>query len=323
MHRFQRILLVLDPSVAPTPALDRAAALARAVNASLWVGLFDRGPHLGVLGIVNRKDGARLEQLMRDQLSTRLQALCEQLRQSGLTVHAIDHRGRADADNILDQVAQHHIDLVIKDAGRESALRRLVFLPLDWELLRACPVPIWMVGPDSSGLPQRIGAAVDPSNPEHGAGPLNDRIIGTARRLARIGHGSVKVFTAFTGLPPLLQGLQPSVLSVSASFEDLYQSLREEHAKALSALLSRHDLRTDDAIVLSGDSTRAVLGALEEHRADVLVVGVIRRRGFDRLVMGSTVEQLVGQASCDVLAVTAAAQHAGPTASSAPDADAA
>lgn len=305
MHRFRRILLILDPSMAPTPALDRATALARAFDASLWLGLFDRGPRLGVLGLVARKDCDRVEQLLRDQLSERLHALCERLTVEGLGVHVIDHRERANADHMLQQVEEYRIDLVVKDVGHDSVLRRMAFLPLDWELLRGCPVPIWMVGPTSSGMPRRIVAAVDPSNPEHGAGPLNDLILGTARRLAKAGGGSVKVWSAFTGIPPVLQGLQPSAITVSASFEDLYDYLREEHRKSLGALLARHDLQQDDAVVLNGDATRAVLGALEGQAADVLVVGMVRRHGFDRLVMGSTVEQLVGRAPCDVLAVPA------------------
>lgn len=308
MSSFHRILLILDPALNPTPALDRAAALARAFNAQLWIGLFDRGPRLGVLGLINPNESERFEHLMRDQLSTRLEELRERLARSGLTVHLIDDRHRTSADRILDQVAHNQIDLVIKDVGHESALHRLVFLPFDWEILRACPVPIWMVGPASSGLPRRIVAAVDPSNPEHGAGPLNDAILATARGLRKIGNGSLKVFTAFTGLPSALQGLYPSTISVNASFEDLYEYLRKEHRKGLTMLLGRNHLHEDDAVVLNGNAAHAVLGALETQPADVLVVGTIRRHGFERLLMGSTVERLVGQAPCDVLVVPAAAR---------------
>ena len=56
MKTIRRILLILDASLSRTPAVERAVAFSRKTGASLWVGLFDRGPRLGVLGILDRAD---------------------------------------------------------------------------------------------------------------------------------------------------------------------------------------------------------------------------------------------------------------------------
>ncbi|TDU31656.1 universal stress protein E [Panacagrimonas perspica] len=310
MKTIRRILLILDASLSRTPAVERAVAFSRKTGASLWVGLFDRGPRLGVLGILDRADARHIENMMRDQMSTKLDDLKRQLSEDGLTVHTIDDREAPSVENILRQVAEAQIDLIVKDVGHESALRRLVFLPLDWELLRNSPVPMWMVGAQARPglLPQRIVAAVDPLNPEHGAGPLNDRLLDIAGSFAAAGSGHVRVFTAFGGLPAALRGLDPNGLSISQSYEELYDRLRKEHRQQFDALLKRHAMTNDDAVVLFGPAAPTLLDALEDYQADALVVGTIRRRGIDRLLMGSTVERLIGEAPCDLVAVPAVAQ---------------
>lgn len=309
MTQIRRILLVLDPSLSRTPAVDRAQALARHTQAELWLGLFDRGSRLGLPGFHDSAEGRGLEGRMRDRSSARLLELQAELAATGLRVQVIDDREHAGAERIAEQIRQHEIDLVIKDVGHESALRRLVFLPLDWEILRSCPVPVWMAGSAAMGLPRNVVAAVDPLNPEHGSGPLNDAILGMARALADPDAARLRVFTAFAGVPTTLQALDPIGISINASYEELHEDLRRQHRCALTALLQRQGLGEHDAVVLFGPPVPALLEAIEDNRPDVLVVGTIRRRGIDRLLMGSTVERLVGQAPCDIIAVPVSASN--------------
>ena len=310
MKPIRRILLILDPSLARSPAVERAASFARAIKATLWLGLFDRGPRLAMLGVLDRADARHIENMMRDQMSARLKDLGTDLSGSGLSVQTIDDGHPVSASRIVEHANQEDIDLIVKDVGHESVLRRLVFLPLDWELLRSSPVPVWMVGaPALPGqLPQRVVAAVDPLDAEHGAGQLNDRLLDVAQLLAVSGSGHVRVFTAFSGLPAALQGLDPNGLSMSQSSEELYDRLRQEHRRLFDALLARHRMTAHDAVILFGPPATTMLDALVDDRADVLVVGTIRRRGLDRLLIGSTVERLVGEAPCDIFAVPAIAR---------------
>ena len=309
MKAIRRILVVLDPSLLRTPALERGVALARALRAELWLALYDRGPRLGLLGLADRAEAHQLETLMREQESTRLEELRLSVESEvGVVVHGIDASERASGARILDDVTRLQIDLLIKDVGHESSLRRLVFLPLDWELLRSSPVPVWMAGAGSTGLPQRIVVGVDPVHPEHGAGALNDAILGTAQALQKLAGGAhLRVFAAFTGLPAGLQSMDPVGLSLGISFDDLYEQMRVDHQAALDALMLRHHLANDQAVVLYGPAAYSILDAMEGAQPDLLVVGTLRRHGLDRLLMGSTVERLIGEAPCDVLAVPAEA----------------
>jgi universal stress protein E len=181
----------------------------------------------------------------------------------------------------------------------------MIFLPLDWELLRLSPVPVWLVCGAGTGAPRRVAAAVDPVHPEHGAGALNDAILQNARALTEPGVGTLKVFSAFAGLPPGLAALDPAGLAMAYSHEEIYERMRRDHRTALDTLLARHGLGAESAEMLYGPPAEVLWEAAALFDPDVLVVGSLRRRGLDRLLMGSTVERLIVHAPCDILAVPA------------------
>ena len=57
--------------------------------------------------------------------------------------------------------------LIIKDAHEESAFKRVFFTPLDWQLLRGCPVPVHFVTTALNARPRNVlaGLAVRHSVP--------------------------------------------------------------------------------------------------------------------------------------------------------------
>lgn len=310
MKSVRRILLLLDDRLARTPAVERALALSKAFKAELWLALHDRGPSLGVLGIVDRAQAHELEDMMRAQRSERLVDLQKTLLEDGApSVQLIDDRERLTADRVVHDIGRHQIDLVIKDARHPTRLRRLLLLPLEWSLLRESPVPVWLVDARAEPrLPRRIVTAVDPVQPEHGAGGLNEALLGAARTLAQAGQGQVRVFSAFGGIPEIVD---PMGMSLGLSGEDLYERMRVDHRRALETLMNEHGLQKDAATVLYGPPITALLEAIEDFRPELLIVGTLQRHGIDRLFMGSTVERLIGEASCDVLTIPAvAAGHA-------------
>ena len=306
MNPIRRILLLLDDQLGRTPAVERALALCKAFEAELWLSLHDRGPTLGVLGIVDRAQAHELEDMMRNQRSDRLADLRRALLEGGApAVHLIDDRERLTAGRVVQDVQRHEIDLVIKDARHPTLLRRLLVLPFEWSLLRESPVPVWLVDARAEPrLPRRIVTAVDPVQPEHGAGQLNEALLGAALALARSGQGQVRVFSAFGGIPELVD---PMGMSLGLSADDLYERMRVDHRGALDRLMKAHGLRTEAATVLYGPPITALLEAIDDFRPELLIVGTLQRHGVDRLFMGSTVERLLGEATCDVLTIPAAA----------------
>ncbi|NUU32397.1 universal stress protein [Arthrobacter sp. C9C5] len=60
--------------------------------------------------------------------------------------------------------------------------------------------------------------------------------------------------------------------------------------------------------VRGNDAASEVLQAAEQHRADLIVIGLRRRTPVGKLIMGSTAQQILLEAGCPVLAVKAAHQ---------------
>lgn len=305
MSDIRRILVVVHPSLEETPALRKAVALARSWRAELWLALFERGPRLGVLGILDRAEAHRLEAMMREQIGTRFAELAARVREdSGLTVHTIDEPVSLDAGRVAARVARHDIDLVLKDVAHVSALRRILFVPADWDLLRTCPVPLWLVTGQGSTLPSRVEVAVDPLHPEHGSA-LNPRIVDLARTVAQPGKARVHVLSAFEGFPVSLASMEPEASGIAFPTEALYEELRREHRVSFAGMLAANRLQPDQGDVVYGAAANALSDAVRERDADLLVMGVMRRHGFERFLMGSTAERLVDYSPCDVLAVPA------------------
>ena len=86
--------------------------------------------------------------------------------------------------DILAHVSEMQPDLLIKEVQHESVLKRAFFTPLDWYLLRHCPIPVYLVGGSGFVLPRKIVAAVEVSDTESPDNELNERIIQQATGLA-------------------------------------------------------------------------------------------------------------------------------------------
>ena len=59
--------------------------------------------------------------------------------------------------------------------------------------------------------------------------------------------------------------------------------------------------------IRGNDAADELLGAAEQHRADLIVIGVRRRSPLGKLIMGSTAQRVLLESACPVLAVKAAA----------------
>ncbi|MEN8584045.1 universal stress protein [Burkholderia sp. RS01] len=55
------------------------------------------------------------------------------------------------------------------------------------------------------------------------------------------------------------------------------------------------------------DAANEVLDAAEKYRAELIVIGLRKRTPVGKLIMGSTAQQILLEASCPVLAVKAGA----------------
>jgi nucleotide-binding universal stress UspA family protein len=102
---------------------------------------------------------------------------------------------------------------------------------------------------------------------------------------------------------------QMRLVVINSSRGDAYVDKRfvqPEDAASLEERLAQSGVEHQLLQPLRGhDAAEEVLAAAEEHRADLVVIGLRKRTPVGKMIMGSTAQQILLQAKCPVLAVKA------------------
>lgn len=295
MGQYQRLLLIVEPDLHPSAAMRRACALARASGAELHLCAFVQPPPRTHLW------GEKIDQAMIQRYLHRYRRwMVEEaslLKEEGLDVTAHVVWTIHPLLDILRYVEQFQPDLLIKDVTLEPLLKRVFATPLDCHLLRDCPVPVHLVNQAVHGLPRRVVAAVDPSDPE--ANALNERIVHTAAELARYCDASLHLLYA-CDLSPAFNG-EASLLA-GAWDDDFADALRESLHAAFINLAERCEVPAERRHFVIGLPVPVIHEFLEEFEVDVVVMGTVHRAGLERMI-GSTTERALYSVPGSLLAV--------------------
>ena len=294
MSQYQRLLLIINPALRHSPAIQHAAALAKASGARLHIAALIKS--LDILSLLEEgvRETARENYLQdhRDWLTYQ----AKNIRGRGIEVTAEVAWADDLQQDILDHVTEMQPDLLIKEVQHESVLKRAFFTPLDWHLLRHCPVPVYMVGGSGHTLPRKIVAAVDAAGTDSDS-ELNDRIIQQANGLALQCNAELHLLYA-CDTTDYLGDMGGGGLTLS----QLTKQLRKELEKSFLALAGRYGVASDRRHFIPGHPVSALSEFANEHQVDVIVMGRVQSHGLNKLV-GSTTEHILYQVPCSVLAV--------------------
>jgi len=89
----------------------------------------------------------------------------------------------------------------------------------------------------------------------------------------------------------------------------------ELHLREFVTKYSGHGIQPE-LVVRQGNASDCILWFAEKENMEVIVMGTHGRRGFDRLVLGSTTDRVIRKAACPVLVVSTASQTGMTTAAS-------
>ncbi|MFS2197778.1 universal stress protein [Pseudomonas sp. Pseusp3] len=294
MSQYQSLLLIINPALRHSPAMNRAAALAKASGASLhiaalipsfkWLSLLEEGD----------RESAR-ERYLQDHRGW-LKAQAENLRDRGIEVTSEVAWVEDMKQDIIDHVTDMQPDLLIKEVQHESVLKRAFFTPLDWHLLRHCLVPVYLVGGSSFVLPRKVVAAVEVSDIESTDNGLNDRIIKQACSLAMQCNAELHLLYACDISAAFLADMGGLTLA------DLTKAIRRDLENSFLGLAGRFGVPSNRRHFIEGNPVTALSEFANEHNVDVIVMGRVQSHGVDKL-LGSTTEHILYQVPCCVLAV--------------------
>lgn len=299
MSQTQRLLLIAPPAMTRTPAFDRAAALALAMQLPLHVVAFDYLQALAVAGLFAPEQMS----LARDgYLQTHRQWLAEQaalMSKHGVEVTSEVVWVQHPYEEILHFVNEMPLVLIIKDAQEESALKRVFFAPLDWQLLRDCPVPVHLVTNALNPRPRNVMAIVDVLRSEEQDLVFNDQIVDAAAKLAALCNARLELVHVYDWTAVYARDMGFGVLPLATG---IYEALGTAQHEAFAAMAERHGVPPESRHFIEGSPLTSICDFAAEHHTDVIVMGTVQHNGLNKL-LGTTAEQLLHRAPCSVLAI--------------------
>jgi universal stress protein E len=304
MTEFSRILCVVDPTADNQPAIQRAAWLAGSSGAALELFICYYNEYLHGDQFFDSGSFKRTRDEAVEAHKNRLEKMAQPFRDKGISVSTYSvwehplyeavarHAASVDADVVFKETHHHH-----------PAPMRGVFSNTDWNLIRTCPVPLWLVKPTEISDKPVFIAAIDPTHEHDKPAALDDAILTISRSLAKITGGEVHAFHSFDPRLAFPVATANAYIPVLLEIEEVGKLVRTAHEKRFFELTRSHDLDADRSHFVSGMAHQELPALAKELSASVVVMGAIARNRLKRLFIGSTAERTLEELPCDLLIV--------------------
>lgn len=219
------------------------------------------------------------------------------LQQAGIRTQVEAQWGKPLDRMVLQRVGETRPDLVLKSTRKHNLLRRLLLGNSDWQLIRHCPQPLWLVHHDA-WRGQRLCAALDPLHASDKPAALDHRLIAAARQLeASLGLRADYLHT-HAALPRSLL-FDAEML---AGYERFVLQHEERHRQAFDDLLAAYpEIAAERRHLLAGYAEQAIPDFVRANDIDLLLMGAVARGHLDNALIGQTAERVLEEVECDLL----------------------
>lgn len=293
----KQLLVVIDPTQPAQPALERAAWIARHTGAAIELLLCEFNTALDAGALF---DSAKVEQARQALLEHRrewLEQLAAPLRQEGLQITLEARWGKPLHKMIIARVAELQPDLVLKTAHSHGLLHRLLLSNSCWQLIRYCPVPLWLVKPHGAWQGKRLAVALDPTHEADKPAALDRQLIVAAQALHDVLGLEAHYLHSYAPLPRTLVFDAELV----ADYEYYVERTGERHREAFEQLLGQYPIDRAHTHLLQGFAEETLPQFVEQNAVDLLVMGAIARGHLDTALIGHTAERVLEGIDCDLL----------------------
>ncbi len=303
MRRISKILAVIDPTVEDQPAMHRAAWLAKCSDAKLELMVCYYNEYLSGDRLFDSPSLEKARGELISGQSKHLEELAEQFRKNGIVVTTSAVWDHPLHEGIVRHAVRSGADMVFKDTHHHSAVSRALLTNTDWNLIRTCPVPLWLVKPHTLGDVPEFVAAIDPMNQHDKPAALDDEILQVSKTLAEMADGTVHAFHSYDPRIAVATATANAYIPVSLPFDEIEQQMHEDHQKRFSEITSFHGVPEENAHLVAGMTHEELPAIAEKLGADVVVMGAVARNRWKRLFIGATAERTLEQLPCDLLIV--------------------
>lgn len=301
MNPINNILVIVDPTAEQHSAAEKGALLAQQLGARLELYVCDTKASRDVR-IAAHADKAA-DRPFPVNLKAFLENLARPMRERGLDVTTEVEEADPLHAALIDRACRTTAGLVIKDTHHHSLAQRTFLTNTDWELIRACPVPLLLTKPGTWAKAPKVCAAVDPGHANDKPAVLDNRIADFAALLAKRLGGTLHLLHAYLPMAIVAAataGSPPMAMTVSA--EDLAREA-EQKRTLLQDLVAKFGIAPGDVHLEMGGPAAVLPHAAGALRADIVAMGAVSRSGLKRVFIGSTAEDVLERLPCDALIV--------------------
>lgn len=306
MSRYRHVLVIIDPTLEKQLALRRAIYLQPFLNCTITA----------LLVVWDREAEATREDRVSYMAGRRrwLEQVVEAEGAAGFPVQSkvVWHRPAYEA--ILEEAALGKYDLLIKMARQAEGLDAILYTPLDWQLLRKSPCPVWMVKDQPWPEPGKALVAVNLAGEDRIHDQLNEKLVRSCLEMAQTVRQTEVHLVAVYPVDSM------NLTAEMPDFDDgqYNESIRGHYLVAMKALRQKFSLDEKLTHVMPGLPEEVIPRLANELGAAIVVFGTVGRTGLSAAFIGNTTEQVIDQLNCDLLVLKPdsqqrESQHSAPT----------
>jgi len=303
MQNIKQIMCVIDPTAIAQPAMQRAAWLAAKTGAELELFICYYNEYLSGERLF---DSPSLEKARKEIIvghEKRLETLAEPLRNAGLVVKITALWDHPLHEGIVRHAAAAGSDIVFKDTHHHSAIARALLTNTDWNLIRSCAAPLWLVKPRDIPKDPIFVAAVDPLHEHDKPAALDDEILNLGKTLADATGAELRAFHSYDPRMAIASATANAYIPVSLPFEELEEQLVAEHKKRFNEVIEKHEIDPGNSHLAAGLIHEELPEFCGNIDAAVVIMGAVSRNRWKRLFIGATAERTLEHLPCDLLIV--------------------
>ena len=294
-----QLLVVIDPTSGDSqPSLERATWVAQRSNSAVELLLCEYNSALDGGYFFDGPAQKKARDSLLENRSMWLEQLAQPLRDIGITVTVEVRWGKPLHTMILQRIDELKPDLVLRDATSHNLLQRLFFNNTSWQLIRQCPVPLWLVR-KGQWKGERICAAVDPVHSSDNTSALDHFIVQSTTYLAETLGLQADYMHSYAPLPRTMVFDTELV----AAYDKYVERSATQHREAFEKLMVNYPVEKTNRHLVEGFPEESIPAFVEEHGVDLLVMGAISRSNLENALIGNTAERVLEAVQTDLLVI--------------------
>lgn len=275
MTQIKTILVAVDRDGGAVAALSKAMWLARRFGARIEVFMCDAERAYALKHQYDSRGVSAARSACEAESRHYLEKLCASANGEGvpISIETVCETPRYEA--IVRRVQESHPDLVVRSMGDRAAADSHAPSETDWQLVRACPVPLLLTHGRQWKKRPRVAAAVDLSEKETEA--LTLAILRMANDLSVACEAQMEVLHG-------LHARSGDADALESARKTLQQRIEQAHVPgAIAHIVEGDPADALPAFAADREYDLLVIGALTHHKAMSALVGTLTGRLMDRL----------------------------------------